>query len=63
MDTLKKRRQQGEKGLSEECVMARVRGKRKIGQIAMEVWGSVEWTGLARMKAVAGLRLLSNLVL
>ena len=36
--------------------------KEKIWQITMEVWDAVEWTGLARMKAVVSLRLLSTLL-
>ena len=32
-------------------------------EVDMEVWRRREWTGLARMKAVVSLRLLSSLVL
>ena len=42
-------------------VHARVRGRRKSCVVNMDVWRRREWTGLARMKSVVSLRLLSTL--
>ena len=42
-------------------VHARERGRRKSYVVNMDVWRRREWTGLARMKSVVSLRLLSTL--